>query len=87
MKIAVWDTYVKRKDGLVMHFDILVPDSMDDSEKVVAFGRHYLASKSFETSVLTTKACRFCHIEKATDQMMKSIEAKGYDIIEMEHCH
>lgn len=27
MKVAVWDTYVKKKNGTIMNFDIMVPDS------------------------------------------------------------
>jgi len=28
MKVAVWDTYVTKKDGSVMHFDIIVPEEI-----------------------------------------------------------
>ena len=33
MKIAVWDTHVTRKDGKVMHFDILV-DVMQEGQNL-----------------------------------------------------
>ena len=26
MQVAVWDTYVTKKDGSIMHFDIIAPD-------------------------------------------------------------
>jgi len=26
MKVVVWDTYVTRKDGRIMHFDVIVKD-------------------------------------------------------------
>ena len=48
MAIAVWDTYVKRNDGLIMHFDILVPSDMTDEKKIFAFGQNYLRSKPFQ---------------------------------------
>lgn len=34
MKVAVWDTYVKRKDGRVMHFDIIAPAEVRDTELI-----------------------------------------------------
>ncbi len=86
MKVSVYDTYVKKKDGLVMHFDILVPDSLKDTAKIHDFGRQYLATKGQEGQPLTAKECRFCHIEQADVEMVQSIEAKGYFIIEMEGC-
>ena len=32
MKIAVWDTYVTKNDGQIMHFDILAPDDIKDAD-------------------------------------------------------
>lgn len=86
MKVAVWDTYVTKKDGSTMHFDILAPDEISDLETIYAFGKKYLKSKNEEDSALTSKECNFCHIEKATEEIVSSIEQKGYFIIEMEGC-
>ncbi|WP_316932925.1 DUF2024 family protein [Aquimarina atlantica] len=86
MKIAVWDTYVQRNDGIIMHFDILVPDSITDQDVVFKFGENYLESKPFKTEKITTNECRLCHIELATPEMIHDIEIKGYSIIEMENC-
>lgn len=86
MKIAVWDTYVTREDGKMMHFDILTPETLENEAKVVEFGLSYLETKSFKTKQLTTKECQFCHIEKANKEVIDSIELKGYHIIEMENC-
>jgi len=30
MKVAVWDTYVTRKEGNIMHFDVIVPEEIKD---------------------------------------------------------
>lgn len=35
MKVAVWDTYVTKKDGTIMHFDIMVPEQIRDRKSVV----------------------------------------------------
>ncbi|WP_299888798.1 DUF2024 family protein [uncultured Lacinutrix sp.] len=87
MKIAVWDTYVEKEDGIIMHFDILVPDQVTDKSFIFDFGMHYLNTKPFKTGQITTKECRFCHIEEATEDMIASIAEKGYTIIEMENCN
>ena len=87
MKVAVWDTYVEREGGIIMHFDILVPDNITSQEIIFDFGKVYLQSKSFKTGPLTSNECRLCHIEQATEEMIASIEKQGYFIIEMENCN
>lgn len=86
MKIAVWDTYVKRADGIIMHFDILVDSTLKDAERVFQYGQAYLDTKSFDTEKLTSKECIFCHIEYPTDALKHEIETVGFSIIEMENC-
>lgn len=86
MKIAVWDTYVQRDDDKTMHFDILVPSDLKDTQLILGFGKDYLLTKTFKTGKLTANECRFCHIENASEEMMESIKEKGYAIIEMENC-
>lgn len=87
MNVSVWDTYVKREDGKIMHFDILVPDSLTDEETIFNMGKDYLNNKPFKTGQLSANECHLCHIEKATEEMIASIEKKGYYIIEMENCN
>lgn len=86
MNVSVFDTYVRRSDGRVMHFDILVPDTEEDLTLIHGYGREYLKSKGQEGAILGSKECRFCHIERATADIIKSIEERGYYIIEMENC-
>ena len=87
MKIAVWDTYVKREDGSTMHFDILAPSTITDEQIIFAYGKDYLRNKPFKTDTLSAKECRLCHIEDATDEMIALIEKQSYSIIEMENCN
>ena len=87
MKVAVWDTYVSKKDGSVMHFDIIAPDDVKNEETIHAYGRAYLKTKNQEEQPLTAKECSFCHIEQASDEMVKAIESHGYYILEMENCN
>jgi Domain of unknown function (DUF2024) len=86
MEVAVWDTYVTKKDGTVMHFDIIVPERIKDENVIHTFGKDYLLSINQQDQPLTSKECSFCHIEKATDEMIVSIQQKGYHIIEMQNC-
>lgn len=86
MQIAVYDTYVRRKDGLLMHFDILVQSTLNDQEVILNYGRKYLAGKGIDAERLTTRECRFCHIESAPAELEADIKRDGYSIIEMENC-
>lgn len=87
MKVAVWDTYVTRKDGKIMHFDILVDETTNDANAIFEFGKSYLKTVSQEGQPLTSKECRFCHIDKAPAQVENQIRKNGFSIIEMENCN
>ncbi|MEO6686356.1 MAG: DUF2024 family protein [Dyadobacter sp.] len=86
MNVAVWDTYVKKKDGTIMHFDIIAPDDIKDESIIYTFGKDYLLSKNQQNQAVTSKECSFCHIEKASAEMVSDIREKGYSIIEMQNC-
>lgn len=86
MKLAVFDTYVTKKDGNIMHFDILVPDTLKDTDQIYTYGRDYLAQKGQEGQTLSSKECKFCHVEQADEAIEKNINSIGYFIIEMEGC-
>lgn len=86
MKVSIWDTYVQRDDGLLMHFDIVVPESITDASVVFKYGVLYLNTKPFGTGVINTTSCQFCHTEQASDKMIDEILQQGFSIIEMENC-
>ena len=86
MKVAIWDTYVPRKDGRTMHFDIVVPEHVQHEKIVHSFGQEYLFTKDQVGQPLTSKQCQFCHTEIASEEMEWNIAQKGYYIIEMEGC-
>ena len=87
MKVAVWDTYVTKKDGAIMHFDILAPEEIKDTTVIYDYGKDYLKSKGQEGQPLTSKECRFCHVETVRPNWEKAINKQGYFIIEMENCN
>ncbi len=86
MEVAVWDTYVTKKDGNIMHFDIIVPATLDKEELIYSFGREYLKSKGQEGQSLSADQCRFCHIETLQKHWKNALENQGYFILEMENC-
>lgn len=86
MKVAVWDTYVTKKDGSVMHFDIIAPQEIKYTSIIYGYGKDYLKTKVQDGQPLTSKECQFCHIESITLQWETEIKQKGYFIIEMENC-
>ncbi len=85
MKVAVWDTYVARKNNSLMHFDIIVPECTEEA-RVIEYGRSYLQQKRAYNQALTTKECRFCHVEQVNPKWQAAIEENGYYIYEMENC-
>ena len=86
MKVSIWDTYVKRVDGLIMHFDIVVPETISDASEVFKYGTQYLDTKPFDTGVINSRSCQFCHVEQASDKMIDDIRRQGFSVIEMENC-
>lgn len=87
MKVAVWDTYVTRKDGKIMHFDIIAPETEKDTTVIYTYGREYLKTKGQDGQPLTSKECRFCHVREVFPEWESDIKKKGYYILEMENCN
>lgn len=83
MKVAIWDTYVKRPDGDIVHFDIVVPDEIKDEGIIFSFGEKYMKSISI-TGEIDADHCQYCHIEEPTGQMLDDINEQGYSILRME---
>ncbi len=87
MKVTVWDTYVTKKDGTVMHFDIIAPEEVKDTTVIYGYGRAYLKTKGQEGQPLTSKECRRCHVRDIQPQWEADIKKQGYFILEMENCN
>ncbi|MBX2931060.1 MAG: DUF2024 family protein [Chitinophagaceae bacterium] len=87
MQVAIWDTYVTKKDGTIMHFDIIAPSSIKNTSIILQYGNEYLQLKGQSGKTLTTKECVFCHIETLRTEWENDINTKGYYIYEMENCN
>ena len=81
MEISVYDTVFKKEDGTLLKFDILVPSSFTDLEKIYEFGNSYLKAENISaTNLISADECAFCHIEVATKAIENDIRQKGYSI-------
>lgn len=85
MECAVYDTYVNKKSGGTMHFDIIVPTEINE-EEAFKFGQEYLQDKGEGGQIISSKECKFCHIERAEGNVEEAILSKGYFILEMQGC-
>lgn len=86
MQVAVWDTYVPKKDETIMHFDIIAPSEIKDTTVIYNYGKEYLKTKGQEGQSLASRECRFCHIETVKPHWENEIRQKGYFVYEMENC-
>jgi len=80
-----YDTYVTKKDGQIMHFDVMVPEETPP-ESVLEFANTYLGSVGQAGQKCGVNECKFCHVEHARPEIEQSIRASGYYILEMERC-
>lgn len=84
MQIHVYDTYVKAKDGHIMHFDVFT--AVKDDQKAVDYAKEWLASIDEADATVTSKECSFCHSQSAPPNVVEEIEKNGYYIYKMEGC-
>jgi hypothetical protein len=85
MECAVYDTYVSKKDGKIMHFDVIV-EARTPHEKAIEYGKQYLSTVGQGEQKMTQEECQFCHIQEAPPMVEGDISLKGYYIQKMEGC-
>ncbi|MEO9477417.1 MAG: DUF2024 family protein [Cyclobacteriaceae bacterium] len=83
-KVAVWDTYVKRQNGNVMHFDILTDSDNLNTAAIFEYGKAYITAKGEPEGIIDSEHCQFCHVEEVTSEIKKAINQQGYYILELE---
>ncbi|MDX8403909.1 MAG: DUF2024 family protein [Mariprofundaceae bacterium] len=84
MKIHVYDTYTRAKNGTLMHFDIFLSEK--NATEAYAAARAWLAEIGETETKLTQEECRFCHSEMANPDVTAVIDTQGYFILQMEGC-
>ncbi|MGA8844589.1 MAG: DUF2024 family protein [Nitrososphaeraceae archaeon] len=85
MECAVYDTYVTKKDGRTMHFDVIV-EASSAHDQAIKFGKEYLEGAGQGGQKMTQEECQFCHIQEAPPAVEKDIKDKGYYIQKMDGC-
>jgi hypothetical protein len=85
MECAVYDTYVTKKDGRIMHFDVIV-EANTPHEKAIDYGKEFLENVEQGGQKMTQEECQFCHIQEAPPMVEKNIKDTGYYIQKMEGC-
>jgi hypothetical protein len=85
MECAVYDTYVTKKDGKTMHFDVVV-EASTPHEKAIEYGMQYLGASGQAGQKMTQEECQFCHIQAAPPFVENAIKQNGYWIQKMEGC-
>lgn len=84
MGFHVFDTYVKSKDGHIMHFDVIT--DKNNTENAIMYAKEWLNSIGEKDAVVTTKECRFCHTQSVSEEIEIEIMTNGYFIAKMEGC-
>lgn len=84
MGFHVFDTYVKSKNGHIMHFDVIT--DKNDTEKAITFAKEWLKSIQENNAKVTTEECRFCHTESVSEEIEIEIMTNGYFIAKMGGC-
>ncbi len=85
MECAVYDTYITKKDGRIMHFDVIV-EANTSHEKAIDYGKEFLEQVGQGGQTMTQEECQFCHIQEAPPVVAEEIENRGYFIQKMEGC-
>ena len=85
MECAVYDTYVTKKDGRIMHFDVIV-EANTSHEKAIDYGKEFLEQVGQDGQKMTQEECQFCHVQEAPPMVKRDIESRGYYIQKMEGC-
>lgn len=84
LKVAVWDTYVMKSNGHIMHFDIIVPENFKDQNEIYKYGENFVKTKGEQQPVIDSTHCQFCHIEEVSTDISDAIADNGYYIQEMD---
>ena len=87
MKIAVWDIHAIKKDGSIIHFEIIVPADVKSITTIFNYCTKFFITKGMGKEPLSSVEYKIHHREAATTKIMSVIKEKGYCIIEKEGCN
>lgn len=82
MEVSVYDTVFKKDNGNMVKFDIIVPASLNDLNKIYTYGNEFLKQEGIlAKKLISADECDFCHMEVASDSIINDINKKGYFIL------
>jgi len=84
MEIHVYDTYVKARDGHIMHFDVFTTEK--NQQAAIDHAKQWLTTIGEIDAVVSSKECRFCHSQQAPAYVIDHIRQHGFYIYTMEGC-
>jgi len=84
VEIHVYDTYARKKNGEVIHFDVFLPER--DNDKAFECAKEYLEQIGEDSNSFDQKNCRFCHSQEASEEVAEEINNNGHYIYKMEGC-
>ena len=84
MEFHVFDTYVKSKDGHVMHFDVIT--DKNNLQKAIEYAKQWLSSIGEDDAKVMSEECKFCHSQSMPEEIEIEIMTNGYFISKMEGC-
>ena len=86
MKVAIWDIHAIKKDGGIIHFEIIVPNDIKNVALVYEYYRGFFKTKKLRIKLSSVEYC-IHHREVAASEIISVIKEKGYYIIEKEGCN
>lgn len=84
MKVNVFDTHVRTRDGRYLHFDVLIEGN--DQGRANQFAQDWMAERGLQGDDIEQSRCQFCHSEPAHPEVAEAIGSKGYFIIPLQGC-
>jgi len=86
MKITVWDIHAIKKDGGVVHFEIIVPADVKSITTIFRYCTKFFITKGMGKEPMSSVEYKIHQREAAPTKIMSVIKEKGYCIIEKEGC-
>ena len=86
MKVAIWDIHAIKKDGSVIHFEIIIPGDVKNINLVYSYYREFFKPKKLRIKLSSIEYC-IHHREVANKEIISLIKEKGYYLIEKEGCN
>lgn len=84
MKVNIFDTHVRTRDGRYLHFDVLTAGN--DQARATLYAREWMAQQGVQDADIEQSRCQFCHSEPAQPEVVAAISSQGYFIIPLQGC-